>query len=189
MEIAVGVGDWSQWAAEAYESWQWAALSVSLPPSPDMVEFLEEVSCGHFSDTEQGAEYNRRKKLLTAALVRGALPGLQQAQPLTSKDQIVWAAPGQPIPAGSFVAWALREGWTLPEPLKARREPVARKLLEDKYVGIAPNISDEFGNQAKPKKRNARPASLKEAASLHSVKRGTWDEYSVILWLRDNGRL
>ncbi len=174
----------------AAAAWYWAACAADIDPG--IVEFAiaEFPSEWQEEDDPRVIRYRDFLSQLTNAVKGGAVLGLQQAAPLTSKDQIVWATPGQPIPAGAFIAWALREGWTLPEPLQAQREPVARGRLEKKYIGIVPNIVSIFSNQSDPRKWTECRDSLKEAAHLpYPGERGGWDEYRLILWLREGGNI
>lgn len=194
---ALELYDWSDWDHVEYlEPWQWAALSVKLPPTKEGIAEAAEHACGELWNTDQGGAYINRRAQLEAAIGRGEVLAKQISGPFTPTDQLQWAKSDEKIPAESFVAWALHQKLELPPELMRRRSYVSKKDLMKKYIGKIKNISSIFKNQGYSNKTGSNRITLAEMASRKEKKKGAcedearptghgmWDEFSFLLWLR-----
>lgn len=174
MHCVVEVDDWEEWNRyEALEPWQWVALSVRLPPTPESLVLADELSGGLFFESEQGQQFQKRKNALDEALRRGDVPGV--------------TADGKVLSSG-FIVWCWIEDASLPDELLAIARPrvsLERAALTKKLKHQWKSMGSDFA------KMNSN--GLAYVASLHSRKykggHGKWDEDGTVFWAQHIGHM
>jgi hypothetical protein len=183
--------DWRHWFDRKYlRAWECAALSVCIPPTEDVFQDAQEQTADCLFDHEQFSTYKTRRCAIENAIQARQIPDLQPAK-FNETNSVRWIDTPEHVALEPFVSWAIYQKWWLPPELAAIRSACQRRTLEIKLLGIVPNIQSIFSNQDRSEKRpGGCHISLKEAAHHDSVSvRGAWDEYALLLWLKDKGAL
>ncbi len=177
-------------ACEYYAARQCAAMSVGFMPLKDVFQFAQEQAAGHLFEHPQYQAYEGRLQAIEIAIQNREIPDLQPAVP-DAANPVRWIGDPNYVPLVPFVSWAKYQKWELPAELESTRSAWQKTKLENKYRFAIPNISTLFSNQKfEAKKPGACKISLKEAAHYPSrSERGAWDEYAMLIWLKQKGAL